>query len=489
MIAKKYRIVAVFCVIVLLLVSMPSGAAAADGIGVSINGTEVVFTDAQPYMAGNVVMLPLRAVCEALGSNVGWNGKEKMVSIIRGTDTVELKQFSRYVYVNGSAKYMSMPADSKNWRTYVPQDFIETVYGVQALYDSDKGQVSIDFEAFPVYYSDSFSIEYLGNGCKIVTDGEGRRLLLVNSGNQAPDGVSADAEIEIPLQNVMAASSTHVGPLLKLGVLDSVKAVTTSEPSWYIPEVNDAIKDGKIQFVGGEFTGQPDYELVTAINPEVSFVYTGTYGQQPLIEKLGELGLEYAVNNEYIESHYLGRMEWIKFMGAFYNKELEAEKLLNNAIRYINNVRETINGLEKPKVAWGSSYQGTVYVPDADSFIGKCIEIAGGDYLFSDLGVGSTGTTAVTMEEFYAKAKNSDVFIYSSMAAFMPNPSVEGIIEENSLFADIRAVKNGNVWVYAPDWFQTIADTHIIVHDIAAIFHPEAFEDNWVYKLLKLPME
>lgn len=487
MFKKSKRLLSVLIICIFVLTSFSAVTFAQSSIQMDINGKTIIFGNTQPYVEGGNVMLPLRAVSEALGANVTWDGANKNITLLRGDNISIIKQGKTTVYVNGRAFKLSAVSAVKNGSTFVPQDFIQAVFGFQSSYDSKTSKLSIKIKKLPMYFSDSFSVEYLDNGCKLVTDGENLRILLVPQGTTAPKGYKADKVANIPLKKVMAASTTQAGPLLKLGVLDSLKAVTTSADNWITPEVKKLVTQGKVKYVGGENMGQPDYELVKSINPDMAFVYTGSYGQQAIIEKLDEMGINYAVNNEYLESHYLGRMEWIKFMAAFYDKELEAEKMLNDAVKYIDNVTSKVAGLKEPKVVWGSSYKGTVYVPNAGSYVGKWIDMAGGDYVFKDVGVGSSSSTQISMEDFYAKAKDADVLIYSSTINYLAKPTIEGIVKDNPLFADMKAVKSGNVWVYAADWWESIPETNLFVEDIASVFHPEVFEGHKSAKLVKLP--
>ena len=49
------------------------------------------------------------------------------------------------------------------------------------------------------------------------------------------------------------------------------------------------------------------------------------------------------------------------------------------------------------------------------------------------------------MEEFYAKAKNADYLIYNA-SIDSPINSIADLTAKSELFADFKAVKNGNVW-------------------------------------------
>lgn len=487
MMNKTKKLLSTLIVCIFIMTTLSTVAFTQAPIKVDVNGKGINLGTNKPYISKGNVMVPLRAVSEALGANVSWNGENKNITLLRGDNIYIMKQGKANVYVNGRAFKLSQASEVKKNIIYVPQDFIRVVFGYGTSYDSKTSKLSIKIKALPIHFSQSFRIEYLYDGCKLVTDAENIRLLLVPHGKEVPKGYKADKIIRIPLKNVMCASSTQVGPLIKLGVLDSLKAVTTPGDKWITNEVKAAFKQEKVKYVGGAGMGQPDYELVKAVNPDMVFAYTGAYGQQAMIEKLSEMSINYAVNNEYLESHYLGRMEWIKFMAAFYDKELEAEKILNDAVKEIDNVAVKIAGLKEPKIAWGSSYKGNVYVPNSGSYIRKWVDMAGGNYAFKNIGAGTSSNTQISMEDFYAQAKDADILVYSSTITFLNKPTIEGLIEENPLLANMKAVKNGNVWAYGADWWETIPDTDRFVKDIAAVFHPEAFKGHKIEKFVKLP--
>lgn len=487
MLNKTRKLLSAIIVCIFIMTALSTVAFAEAQIKVDVNGKEINLGANRPYITKGNVMVPLRVVSEALGANVSWDGENKNITLLRGDNIYIMKQGKANVYVNGRAFKLSRASEVKNNVLYVPQDFIQVIFGYQSSYDHKSSKLSIKIKALPIHFSQSFRIEYVDDGCKLITDGENIRLLLVPYGKEVPKGYKEDKVIRTPLKNVMCASSTQVGPLIKLGVLDSLKAVTTPGDKWITNEVKDAFKQGAVKYVGGDNMGQPDYELVKAVNPDMIFVYTGSYGQQAIIEKSNEMGINCAVNNEYLESHYLGRMEWIKFMAVFYDKELEAEKILNDTVKEIDNVAIKIAGLKEPKIAWGSSYKGNVYVPNSGSYIGKWVDMAGGNYAFKNVGIGTSGSTQISMEDFYAQAKDADILVYSSTITYLNKPTIEGLIEENPLFANMKAVKDGNVWAYGPDWWETIPDTHRFIKDIAAVFHPEAFKGYKIEKLVKLP--
>jgi len=334
-----------------------------------------------------------------------------------------------------------------------------------------------------IKYAKGFKIEYTPEGYKKVTDAEGQVFLLVPRGEKV-SGYEGYQKVEIPVRRVVALSTTEVCLLRPLGVLDSIVGVTTKKERWYIDEIKRGMEEGRIELVGSGM-GEPDYEKILALKPDIVFMYTGLPTQQKVFEKFKELGIPVAVDNEWLEPHPLGRMEWIKFLAAFYDKEEEAIRYFDEAERKVREIASRVSMEERPTVLWASIWRGKCYVPRGDSYVARMISLAGGDYLFSDLE--GTGSANITLEELYARGKNADVFIYSSTPPYVN--SVKDVLERGPALADIKPVKEGKVWCFRPWYWQSIDKTDGIIEDLAAIFHPELFPEHELGYFMKLPEE
>ena len=78
-------------------------------------------------------------------------------------------------------------------------------------------------------------------------------------------------------------------------------------------------------------------------------------------------------------------------------------------------------------------------------YVAKMIEMAGGDYVFSDLtdSGNNPATVNISLEDFYAGAKNADVLIYNSTIEGDPH---DGRVDRQCpLLAQFKAVQQGNV--------------------------------------------
>lgn len=59
-------------------------------IKVNVNGSEIVFEDQQPIILNDRTMLPIRAVMEAMGKEVSWDGVENRAIVTDGAITLKL---------------------------------------------------------------------------------------------------------------------------------------------------------------------------------------------------------------------------------------------------------------------------------------------------------------------------------------------------------------------------------------------------------------
>jgi len=337
-------------------------------------------------------------------------------------------------------------------------------------------------------YATGFKIEHLPKGCKKLTDGEGRTLILVPRGQRSPAGYEDAPKIETPVKKVVIFSTTQAALLRPLGVLDSIAGTTIEKDRWYIDLVKEEMEKGSIAYLGKGRT--PDYEKLQALNPDVVFMWTKSDPQmEAVFQKLNELGIPVAVDNEYLEEHPLGRVEWVKFLAAFYDRDKDAEVLFNQLDEKVKEVVNKVAGAKvNPKVLWGGihggKYKGKVYVPNGDSYVAKMIAMGGGDYIFKELKGASS--SPIGIEEFYARGKDADVFI-SSTRPIDGATSLEKLCAREEILSGIKPVKEGRIWCFQ-DWYWDVMDkTDEQIEDLAAIFHPELYPGYELKHFLRLP--
>lgn len=142
----KKRIIAA----VMAAMLIPAAAHAGD-ISVMLNGSAIEF-DVVPQIMNNRTMVPLRAIFEALGAEVGWDGATRTVTSNKNGAEISLAIGSDVMYVNGSAVTLDQCAVIVDGRTLVPVRAISEAYGVKVDWDGDTQTVYLTSQTV----SDSF---------------------------------------------------------------------------------------------------------------------------------------------------------------------------------------------------------------------------------------------------------------------------------------------------------------------------------------------
>lgn len=117
-------------------------AAQVQGVTVKVNNKNVTFPDAKPYTEGDRVMIPIRFVSEALGANVGYS-KERVVTVQQGDKKITMKVNSTSVVVDTVIKKLDVPARLQQSRVFVPLRFVSEALGAQVGWDQKQRIVSI----------------------------------------------------------------------------------------------------------------------------------------------------------------------------------------------------------------------------------------------------------------------------------------------------------------------------------------------------------
>ena len=333
-------------------------------------------------------------------------------------------------------------------------------------------------------YDPNFSIELLEDGIKKVIDGEGRELILVpKEMEEVPAEYTDSIVIRTPVENAVFLSSTQVCTFRAVddsAIIEAIAGVSGGVDEWAgIPAIKEGLENGSIVDIGGASMGEPDCELIQSLNPDIVFLYTGSNPQTNQIAKFEELGINYAVDNEYMESNYLARMEWMRFILTFFNADEQVNEVMNNAQKVVDEVKSKIEGLEKPKVAVFSVYDGAVYGPSDNSWVGTMLSDMGGINAFSGMPEGT-----LTMEAAFECIQDADVIIYTSTPAYCNG--MEGVMEAFPQLSECKAYENDRVYQYGESFWIGIDQSEIMAADLAAAIYPDTFADRTLTYYVKL---
>ncbi|MCD7837773.1 MAG: ABC transporter substrate-binding protein, partial [Clostridiales bacterium] len=116
----------------------------------------------------------------------------------------------------------------------------------------------------------------------------------------------------------------------------------------------------------------------------------------------------------------------------------------------------------------------------------QMISLAGGEYIFSDPGDDETATATVsmTLEEFYATAKDADIVLYNSTIDGQLS-TLEDFLALNELLGDFKAVQEGNVWCTNANLYQDMTRLGTVTGEMHQIFAGTAGDEmEFFYRLV-----
>lgn len=111
-------------------------------IDISVND-EYLYFDQEPFIDNGRVMVPLRTIFEALGATVDWNNDTRTVTAKKGSTTVTIEIGSKTMYKNGQPIELDVPAEIQGGRIMVPARAVSEALDCSVLWDNDNRTVII----------------------------------------------------------------------------------------------------------------------------------------------------------------------------------------------------------------------------------------------------------------------------------------------------------------------------------------------------------
>lgn len=318
-------------------------------------------------------------------------------------------------------------------------------------------------------YAKNFSVDYYEGGYTMLTTTmDGQRFLVIPEGKDIPEDLEEDIVVlQRPVQDLYLVASAVMDMFRELDGLHAITFSGQQEENWYIEEAKEAMSKGDLLYAGKY--SKPDYELLVSKGCTLAIENRMILHSPEVIEKLEDFGIPVMIESSSYESHPLGRVEWIKFFGALLGKEQEAEEIFEKQTAILDRV--TADEKTNQTVAFFFiTSNGLVQVRQSSDYVPKMIELAGGTYIFENIGDAETKRSTMNMqvEEFYHGAKDADFLIYNS--------SIDGgvlsreeLLDKCGVLADFKAVKEGNVWCTTNDMYQQSLSIGFLIEDMHAM--------------------
>ena len=113
-----------------------------DDVTVTLNGSKISF-DEPPFIEDGRTLVPLRAIFEALEAKVDWQGETQTITAIKGELKIILQINSDKMYVGNQVKVLDVPAKLVGTRTFVPARAVSEAFGCDVDWDGNTQTVII----------------------------------------------------------------------------------------------------------------------------------------------------------------------------------------------------------------------------------------------------------------------------------------------------------------------------------------------------------
>ncbi len=335
-------------------------------------------------------------------------------------------------------------------------------------------------KGFTVDYYDSFKVISVID-LKDPTKTRGR-FVLYNPLKPAPAGFKNAVLIPQPAGKIACVSTTTIGELVALNLIDSIAAVTNAGLI-YNHDVAEKLKQKQIADIG---TQEVNYEKLIELQPDFVFTSGGYDGGDILKNKLTMLHITNVPDLEYREQDPLGRAEWIKFVAAFYNRESYADSIFDSVETHYNYLKHLASAAtQQPAVFCNLPFKEIWYMPCGENYMARLIEDAGGNFLWKNEIATNGLNLNLDYEAVFNKAANADIWLNPGIAASMQD--ISNADSKNKLF---KAYKTGSIYninkrVTAEGGFDfwesgTVRPDEVLA-DLLTIFHPGLLKNHELY--------
>lgn len=295
-------------------------------------------------------------------------------------------------------------------------------------------------------------------------------------------------KIVIPLKSIMTNSATHLGFLELLGELHKVTGVCNSAYI-YNPTILQGVKEGKIKDLGDAFN--LDIENLLLLHPQA--VMTSAYNtEDENSRRMKQTGLPILYNIEWQEKSILGRAEWIKFVGALFDKEALADSIFGQIAKQYNEVKKSAEKFSyAPSILSGQDYRGTWSMPGGRSYSAQLFRDAGANYYYAN-DTTASGNISSSIEEALIHFNQADIWV-----GVQAN-TLEELGRMDSKYKLFKSYKDSNVYHINKRtnatggndyWESGVARPDLLLSDMIKIVHPTLLPDYELTYMDKLKSE
>ncbi len=286
-----------------------------------------------------------------------------------------------------------------------------------------------------------------------------------------------DAIVLTPIESIVVTSTTHIPSLEVLQVENTLAGFPNTA---YISseKTRTNIDAGNVKEVGNNES--LNTEVLIDIGPD-AVVGFSIDSSNKAYDNLIKANIAVLYNGDWTEKTPLGKAEWVKFFGALYGKESEANSIFNG-IRdeYLKVKTLAQTAKSRPTVLSGALYRDVWYLPAGESYQAQFMKDAHAHYLWS--ASEGTGSLSLNVEHVLEKGRTADFWIAPGQFT-----SYAHMIASNVHYAQFDAFQQKKVFTFNATTGSTGGTLYyelgpnrpdIILKDLIKIVHPKLLPDH-----------
>lgn len=297
-----------------------------------------------------------------------------------------------------------------------------------------------------------------------------------------PSHYSQAQMIRIPVEKMALTTTPPLAYLQWMNAYDLLAAVG-KKSHIYDTTLCQLIARKKLPAIGNN--KGLNTEVVMNLRPDVLMTGGMPATAFGIYEQLVEAGIPVIVNSSWLETHPLGRLEWVKLMAALTNQEALVNQKFAQTVKEYEQVKQlAAQATTKPKVFKGLLYKNTWYAHGGGSYFARLLADAGAHYHWKDNP--RTDLLTLDFEAVYPVGLESKYWLNPGRKIQQRND----LLKQDQRYEAFKAFRQSKIYNNnrrqnaqgGNDYWQSgVVNPQVILKDLVKIFHPELLPD---YKMV-----
>jgi len=346
-----------------------------------------------------------------------------------------------------------------------------------------------------IQHAQHFTVSYHDNYKVVRTDATVRRwgsdesqqvedvMVLYQRGTTPPDlkdELTGASLIEIPVVNIATNQESTECFLEELQQQEKIKAVGGLIS--YNDSIRNAVLQGKIGQIGYSWHQPPNQEVLLERKIDLFLMTLSNLDSKESLNKCRQLGIPTATVFDWAESNYLAQAEWIKFFALFVNEEQKADRIFNEIIARVQEIKNKVAlAPQKPTAIWGYYTGKGRWLIHQNSIEAQLLKDAGVNNVFYDStrAVRNEGEP-LTTEQLIEKAKDVHLWIIGDIhSAELPNENIMSSFQAWRLGNLYHNMKRSKPEANAYDWYGSApVRPDYVLRDLVRLLRPDIKLDH-----------